>query len=277
MPQTTQIVDGYLPLLAGGGFPAWPLPLDGKGVEVARSAVRAVCGEFGIPSDLTYDATVITSELVTNALVHAYRTVRVRPLVGGPEIWAYLSRRAHPEIVIKVFDSAPWRGPIHHPALRPPWDAPNGRGLEVVNALTAECGGRWGVHPTRGRIGAWPTSGKAVFFTLPIPDGSGRALPVSSEPRSPRQSAERIHALLGARGLRPQLSADRGMAVICARPGVHVWIREDSLSYRLPGREVVRHPCFDEIEVVERVVRHCEEFAEVNGVVGPPPPLDVLL
>lgn len=272
MPQTTLTVDDNPPLLAGGGFPAWPLPLDGKGVEVGRSVTRAVLSEFGMPSELVYDAVVIASELATNALRHAYRTVRERPLAGGPEIWAYLSRRVRPEVMIKVFDSHSWYGPAGLCPTRPPWDAAGGRGLEVVDALTAEYGGRWGVHPTRCRLGAWPTSGKAVFFTVPLPGASAHDGPSWAEPRPHRQSAERIYALLAARGLRPHLStADDAddTVVICARAGVHVWVRADSLSYRLPGQGVVRHPSLDEVEIVEQIVRHCEEFTVVSAV-GPP-------
>ncbi|MEV7008941.1 ATP-binding protein [Streptosporangium sp. NPDC051022] len=270
MPEVPPMIDGYPAPLAEGGFPAWPLPLDGTGAEVARSAVRAVSREFGIPSDLTYDATVVASELATNALLHACRAAWTRPSSGGPELWAYLSLRARPEVVIKVFDSALQGPPCRVPS-RPPWDASGGRGLEVVDALTAGYGGRWGVHPTRSRLGVRPTAGKAVFFTVPLPGGPGGVVPARSEPGSHLRSAERIRALLTIRGLRPHVSAGPRTAAIRVHAGVHIWIREESLSYRMPGGGVTSHPPFDEIEVVEQIVRHCEESVAMSGTVVPAP------
>ncbi|MEV8631093.1 hypothetical protein AB0395_05495 [Streptosporangium sp. NPDC051023] len=264
MPEVTPTIDEhpvYPVPLAVGGFPAWPLPPDGRGAKVARSVVRAVLGEFGMPWDLTYDAAVVASELATNALLHACRTPWTRAASassGSLEIWAYLSRRTRPEVVIKVFDPIVGgfpRGPLS----RPPWDASGGRGLEVVDALIGDYGGRWGVHATRCRLGVRPTPGKTVFFTVPLPDDCGHAVPVRQEPASHLRSAERINALLTVRGLRPHVSAGPRTAVVRARTGVHIWVREESLSYRLPGQGITRHPPFDEIEVVEQIVRHCEE------------------
>jgi hypothetical protein len=40
-----------------------------------------------------------------------------------------------------------------------------------VHALTVEYGGRWGIHRTRSRLGAYPVAGKAVFLTVPLPPG----------------------------------------------------------------------------------------------------------
>ncbi|MCW2946159.1 MAG: ATP-binding protein [Actinoallomurus sp.] len=68
-------------------------------------------------------------------------------MAGLPELWAYVRWKARPEIVFKVYDSAPWRGPVPwrgpgpYGLLRPPPDAEGGRGFEVVDALTAEHGG----------------------------------------------------------------------------------------------------------------------------------------
>ncbi len=246
--------------LSDGGFPAWPLPLDATCAEFARSAVRSVSREFGMPRDLTCDATVIASEIATNALLHAYRAERTSSGAGRPELWAYLRRHTGPEIVIKVFDPAPWTGPARRPPRSAPTDATGGRGLHLVDALTAEHGGRWGIHPTRGRLGAAPSPGKVVFFTVPLP-AQATMPPALPRPRSRRRSAERIHTLLTARGLRSHLAADR--SVLHAGAGWQVWIREESISYHLPGREIAWLPASDEIEVVERIVRHSEEFTPV--------------
>lgn len=243
------------------GFPAWRLPADGTAAGSARSIVRGVYSEFGMPSGMTHDATVIVSELAADAIVRAGRTAppRAEQTAGGPEIWAYVSRRRSLEIVLKVFAPVAGNGPVAPSIPHAPPDATSARGLEVVDALATEHGGRWGVHPTRGRLGPGSLPGKAVFFTMPLPDDrwGGFARP---EPNPERPSAERIGVLLADRGLRPRLSAGHGMAVVEVRTGLHIWVYGRSLSYRLPGRGVVWHPPFDEIEVVEQVVRHCEEF-----------------
>ncbi|WP_433226223.1 ATP-binding protein [Microtetraspora malaysiensis] len=169
--------------LSDGGFPAWPLPLDATCAEFARSIARALCREFRLPRDVTCDVTLIASELATNALLHAYRTT---PSGGGrPEMWAYLRRHAGPEIVFKVFDPVVGKGPPSRPPQSPPTDSTGGRGLHLVDVLTAEHGGRWGVHPTRGRLGASPALGKAVFFTVPLPVPLAAPVPERA-PRLPR-------------------------------------------------------------------------------------------
>ncbi|WP_433425067.1 ATP-binding protein [Microtetraspora malaysiensis] len=253
--------------LSDGGFPAWPLPLDATCAEFARSIARALCREFRLPRDVTCDVTLIASELATNALLHAYRTT---PSGGGrPEMWAYLRRHAGPEIVFKVFDPVVWKGPPRRPPQSPPTDSTGGRGLHLVDALTAEHGGRWGVHPTRGRLGASPALGKAVFFTVPlpvplaapVPERAPRLPPVRPRPWSRRRSAERIQALLAARGLRAHLSCDGSLRQ--ERGAWQVWVREEWISYRLLDGEGVRLPASDVIEVVERIVRHTEERTTV--------------
>ncbi|MFF4776080.1 ATP-binding protein [Microtetraspora fusca] len=261
--------------LSDGGFPAWPLPLDATCAEFARSIARALCREFRLPRDVTCDVTLMASELATNALLHAYRTTP--PGGGRPEMWAYLRRHAGPEIVFKVFDPVTWKGPLRRPPQSPPTDSTGGRGLHLVDVLTAEHGGRWGVHPTRGRLGASPAPGKAVFFTvplpvpLPVPLAAPVPLPVpeyaprlpSERPRpwSRRRCAERIQALLAARGLRAHLSCDGSLRQ--ERGAWQVWVREEWISCRLLDGEAVRLPASDVIEVVERIVRHTEEIPAV--------------
>lgn len=76
-----------------------------------------------------------------------------------------------------------------------------------------------------------------------------------------RQAAQEVYGLLAERGLgQMQGSYGYGMAVICVRAGVHVWIREDSLSYTVPERGTRRHVLGDRIEVAEQVVRHCADL-----------------
>lgn len=249
-----------------GGFPAWPLPLDATGARIARSLVRTVFGELGMPGELTYDATLAISELATNAYVHGYgggRPATGSP-AGRPEMWAYLRWGARPEVVLKIFDSGPWREMGAEGPSRPPLTAESGRGLEVAHALTAVHGGQWGTHRTWSRLGARPVTGKAAFITLPIPSRCPAAtMPL---PRSPRETADRIHRLLETRGLnRLQRTEGHGMTVICVRAGVHMWVREDGILHYVPGRGGVRLALCDGIEAVEQVVRHCADLDATYG------------
>ncbi|MGH3388303.1 MAG: ATP-binding protein [Actinomadura sp.] len=245
-----------------GGFPAWPLPFDATGARAARAVVRSVFHAVGMPAGLTQDMVVAMSELATNVYAHAFggTAPAVPPSAGLPELWAYLRWGARPELVLKVFDSAPWLGPATAGSLRPPPTAEGGRGFEVVSALTAEYGGTWGIHRTRSRLGGCPVPGKAVFVAVPIPPGcvAGGLRPA---PKPGRQVAEEVYALLSARGMgRMQGSAGDGMAVICVRAGLHVWVLGESISYRLPGCGGVRHLLSDGVEVVEQIVRHCADL-----------------
>ncbi|MGI8332011.1 ATP-binding protein [Actinomadura scrupuli] len=265
------MADGDPNDLYDGGFPAWALPPDETGARFARSVVKAVFGALGLPPGVTYDTAVALSELATNVHRHARQAApphaprqavalpdaardAAKPPAGGPELWAYLRGGTCPEVVLKMYDSAPWRGSPG--PLRPPPGAEGGRGLEVVAALTAEHGGRWGVHRTRSRLGGGAVPGKAVYVALPLP--AGRALPA---PKPYRVVAGELHDLLAARGLgRMHRSCGYGMAVICVRAGVHLWIRADSLSYCAPGQGTRRYPPADTVEVAEQVVRCCEDL-----------------
>jgi hypothetical protein len=156
---------------------------------------------------------------------------------------------------VKVFDTEPWRGPAGESSTRPALTAEGGRGLEVVHALTAEHGGRWGVHRTRSRLSACPVPGKAVFLAVPVPARPPHVV------RSPDEVADGVYALLMARGLgRLERSSGHGMTVICVRAGVHVWVRADSISYCVPAHRGVRLGPYDVVEVVEQVVRHCADL-----------------
>jgi hypothetical protein len=246
-----------------GGCAAWPLPPGPAGAGFARSVLKAVFVELRMSAVTTYDAAVALSEVATNVHLHAYGgDVPVHPPMAGlPELWAYVRWRVRPEVVLAVYDSAPWRGPLPDGQLRPPPYAEGGRGFEVVDALTAEYGGEWGVHRTRSRLGPGPVPGKAVFFTVPVP--AGLLMPRTSPAL---RTAKEIYALLAARGLGPlQLATGYGMAVICVRAGMHIWVREGSISYRAPGLGTVRHPPYDRVDVVERIVGYCADLDAGDG------------
>ncbi|WP_329087271.1 ATP-binding protein [Actinomadura citrea] len=263
MPEKSQTAETEGAQLADGAFPAWPLPPGPTAAAFARSVARSVLAELDMPPAVVGDAQTIISELATNAVVHGDR--------DRAEVWAYLSRHPFPQLTLKVFDAAPWRGtgaagPAGATALitgEPASDACGGRGLMLVNALTEEAGGCWGVHPTRCRLGPGPVSGKAVYFTVPLPEASAAVL----SPPAPGPVPERLCELAGVRGLRARVSLGAEATVVHFGAGLWIWVKDGSLLYELPGRGVVRHPPSDVVEVVEQMVRLSEE-----GAAGGPAP-----
>ncbi|WP_327427015.1 MULTISPECIES: ATP-binding protein [unclassified Streptomyces] len=126
------------------------LPSDPASVSAARKFVADVLAEWGLPCDSEVADTVrlIVSELATNAVQHTFGqsptfTVDVR-----------LDRDEH--LRLGVTDSHP-RFPKRLPAAV---QQDNGRGMVIIRWLTAECGGRLAVRPTR-------EGGKTVSIELP--------------------------------------------------------------------------------------------------------------
>ncbi|GAA3079055.1 SpoIIE family protein phosphatase [Streptomyces roseofulvus] len=117
----------------------------GRSVAAARAFVRDTLQGWGHP-ELVDDAVVLTSELVTNAVVHAGTAAEV------------LCLRSEDSIRVEVADRYPEREiPVQSgPAIASP-DRENGRGLLLCAALAD----RWGVDysPTR----------KHVWFHLDLP------------------------------------------------------------------------------------------------------------
>lgn len=230
---------------------AWPLPPDPACASVIRSRLRAVMGALRLPEPMIYDATTVGSELGSNVWRHALggRTPDPPPAAGLPELWVYL-RGAGPELVVKVFDSAPWREPAGPDPRQPQALAESGRGLEVMAALVAEHGGSWEVHRTRSRRGAEPVPGKAVTFALPFP----RERP--GPPRRPAptvaEGARLLRAELAARGIGPLCGSDGWeMAVVNVSADLTIWIRDG--HFILPAAR--RHPLIDAVEAAEQIIR----------------------
>ncbi|MET9390584.1 ATP-binding protein [Streptomyces sp. NPDC006624] len=114
---------------------------DLRAVPEARRALRELLGHWGRPerSDLTDVAELLTSELVTNAIVHtdhdALLTATVGPRGLRVEVRDFVARR--PRLRVPVAD-----------------EGTNGRGLFLVQSLADA----WGVRPHG--------VGKAVWFEL---------------------------------------------------------------------------------------------------------------
>ncbi|MBO2451795.1 ATP-binding protein [Actinomadura barringtoniae] len=227
-----------------GGCAVWALPPDGTCARMARALVREMLCGLRLPDVLVHDAVTMVSELATNALTHAG---------DAPELYLY-RRGRWPEIVVKVFDTGPWKGALA--ALRPEPSCESGRGLEVVAGLSGEHGGTWGVHRTRSWLR--PASGKATFFTVRVPHGSaGWGLPR----RDCRTAIRELAEVLRARGVGPlHCSEGWGIATLSVRAGMTAWIREETLSVSLPPRGTVRFPTWDLAEAAEAIVRCGEDL-----------------
>lgn len=112
-------------------------------VPAARKHVEATLTAWKLGL-LVEPATLITSELATNAVAHAK---------GIGEFFELGLRRRHGVLVIEVTDSCQWAMPEKPP---PDPDATGGRGLVIVEALAD----RWGVRPR--------SPGKTVWAHVPM-------------------------------------------------------------------------------------------------------------
>ena len=122
---------------------AFVLPSIPESVPIARLHVRVALGFHGL-GEYANDVETITSELVTNAVRHVCD-------YGTQTIGIALARAWNPAAVtVSVSDSSP-EGPIRRDTST---DSEQGRGLQIVEALSAH----WGWHQKDG--------GKAVFATL---------------------------------------------------------------------------------------------------------------
>ena len=115
------------------------LPAEPASVALARQFVRDVLDESW--SDLSDVVTLLTSELVTNAIRHAHSpcTVQVKATPG--------------KVRVEVLDDNP--APVV--PRKPPADAESGRGIDLVDVLA----GSWGMQPR--------PHGKAVWFDVRAP------------------------------------------------------------------------------------------------------------
>lgn len=263
-PRPSGLVDA--PLTAGGAF-VRPLPIDTTCAAAARRFFREAVSALPIPSGLLHDGVTMASELAANTL-HAQRKAALgadlqRPASGGPEIWVYLRGTTRScELVCKVFDSERgWDGAVQTGLDKAPVDSVSGRGLQVVDGLSA---GLWGCHPTLSRLGGTKAPGKAVWFAMRVPpavlpDDLGR-------PRySPDWLVDELEAMLGARGMGCIVRADAGsMSVLSISRHLTVWRRGSVVSWRAPSGRYLQLELTDLVEVAEQIVCAHEESAQAE-------------
>ncbi|MER5525966.1 ATP-binding protein [Streptomyces sp. NPDC002677] len=133
------------------------LPSDPASVSAARSYVLGILAEWGLPPETEAADTIrlIVSELATNAVQHTFGQ--------SPTFTVGLVLDRDEQLRIGVTDSHP-RFPKRLPAAV---QQDNGRGMVIIRWLTAECGGKLRVRPTR-------EGGKTVLIELPwaVPAGT---------------------------------------------------------------------------------------------------------
>jgi anti-sigma regulatory factor (Ser/Thr protein kinase) len=102
------------------------LPRSPEAPGVARRALSGWYGATLEPSDL-HKAKLLTSELVTNAVLHGEGRILLRAHVNGDRV------------LVEVIDEG---GGFEHELRQRPFDDLHGRGLAIVDAETS----RWGIH-----------------------------------------------------------------------------------------------------------------------------------
>ncbi|MEV0479023.1 ATP-binding protein [Streptomyces sp. NPDC050508] len=145
------------------------LPSDPASVSAARSYVVGTLVEWGLPADTEVADTIrlIVSELATNAVQHTFGQ--------SPTFTVDIELERDEQLRIGVTDSHP-RFPKRLPAAV---QQDNGRGLVIIRWLTAECGGKLQVRPTR-------EGGKTVSIEVPW---TAPARPVTAAGQQEPQSA----------------------------------------------------------------------------------------
>src|ERR1700712_2079754 len=119
------------------------LPATPAAASVARLFVRCLCEEWGV-GDVADVAELLSSELVTNAVIHARSAIELEAA------WTSSARR---------FDArAVGEGRIRANNGPAPTEAEGGRGLAIVASLADA----WGVEETG--------HGKSVWFSLVTPE-----------------------------------------------------------------------------------------------------------
>ncbi len=120
------------------------LSADGRSSRVARDEVRRLCSDGRVGADDVDTAVLLTSELVTNAVVHTADPVVLDTALGNGTLH------------VEVTDRSPR---LPKPAAAVASYAQSGRGLLLV----VELADRWGYRPSR-----FTRPGKTVWFELDV-------------------------------------------------------------------------------------------------------------
>jgi anti-sigma regulatory factor (Ser/Thr protein kinase) len=114
------------------------VPGDARAVRHARRFTGRLCARAGIDGDLCESAVLLTSEVVTNAVIHGRSEARLRVVVDTDHVR------------VEVGDDN-----SRHPVIQPPdADALDGRGLRLLDIVATA----WGVRDDE--------IGKTVWFEI---------------------------------------------------------------------------------------------------------------
>ncbi|KRV51110.1 hypothetical protein AQ490_02595 [Wenjunlia vitaminophila] len=134
------------------------LPRDPRAPRVARATLRAVLSSHGLTACLP-DAELLTSEMVTNAVLHS----------AGPSSLRVHGTDNEGRVRVSVWDSNPDVPSTFHRAVAPhaPSDgtdleADGGRGLLLVRRCAAD----WGGHAADGGPADNGRHGKLLWFDV---------------------------------------------------------------------------------------------------------------
>ncbi|MEU8177532.1 ATP-binding protein [Microbispora hainanensis] len=144
------------------------LPRDIRRVASARRFVRDVADDWNAADGVPEVAELLTSELVTNALVHG--TTRIGGASPASTVRITVSRE-NDLLVVDVHDPCPTLPRLRRAGTLDPY----GRGLTIVQACSHHWG--WSLTPY----------GKSVWFQLLAWPSSARSQQASMTPPSPRR------------------------------------------------------------------------------------------
>jgi anti-sigma regulatory factor (Ser/Thr protein kinase) len=117
---------------------ATTVPADARAVLHARRFTGRLCARAGIDGDLRDSAVLLTSEVVTNAVIHGRSEARLRVVVDADHVR------------VEVGDDN-----SRHPVVQPPdEDALDGRGLHLLDIVATD----WGIRDDQ--------IGKTVWFEI---------------------------------------------------------------------------------------------------------------
>src|SRR3954466_9764227 len=115
------------------------VPPEPSSAAKARRFIAEVCAATQMPSELCETASLLVSELVTNAIIHGKTSATIEV------------HRPPDTLRVSVRDDSPALPPV---GARPTLSAESGRGLTIVSVLADA----WGIEKV--------DSGKAIWFEL---------------------------------------------------------------------------------------------------------------
>jgi anti-sigma regulatory factor (Ser/Thr protein kinase) len=228
--------------ISNGGACTFQLPSDPSIAPKARYLLADRMRQLSMGQALIENGALAVSELATNARQHAGQPNTDKP-IPMPELWIWARTLPTPELIVSVFDGRCDRLPEQ--ANRDPMDE-SGRGLAIVAAAATT----WGTHPSRSRHRLPAKTGKAVWFTLPLP----QPWPGSDQIINPGFAAQKLLLCLGARGINATQRSDaKGISLIQV-DDLNIWVEPKYFSWSNGTGAVIRHPLIDLQETAERIV-----------------------